>query len=274
MKGMMGLTATIILPVISPRNMWRKYAHAFNRQSPRPTDPIPPARTSASFLLIAGALIFLSIFFALGPSRRKPKETVAIKVMPVARVRGLDFTPVVFDAEAFKRMIVENNLFRPLDWTPPRRVEPYRLLGTIHPTDDSRPLTAILQTTAGDRTLIVSTGDQIGASTEVVSIEGKQVTLETDGQLRTLKLTTTHWLNPARVSPRFTSQRQTPVRPPQGVRRTPTRAPTDSPSSSPSSPPPDRTFPLSQWQTREGEAIRIGDARLKNPAKWGLQRKP
>ena len=94
----------------------------------------------------------------------------------------------VFDAGAFKRTIIDKNLFRPLGWTPPRPQEPYRLLGTIHPTDAHTPPTAILQLTAGHQTYIVSTGDNLDASTEVVSIEGKAVVLSTDGQQRTLRI--------------------------------------------------------------------------------------
>lgn len=41
-------------------------------------------------------------------------------------------TPAVFDAsKAYYRTIIENNLFRPLGWTPPRPVEPYRLIGAL-----------------------------------------------------------------------------------------------------------------------------------------------
>lgn len=222
--------------------------------------------------LIAGAFILLvTLFFALMTS---PIETQSVKVIepPAERRVRLTHSPV-FDAEAFKRTIISNNLFRPLGWTPPRPTEPYSVLGTILPRSANTPPKAIIQTTAGNKTYIVTLGEKIDDATEVVLIERKQVTLSTDGQRRTLKLTT-HYLNPARVSPRFASQRQTLVRPPQGVRRTPPRALTAAPSSSLSPPLPDRTFPLSQWQTREGEAIRLGDARLKNPEKWGLQRKP
>ena len=165
--------------------------------------------------------------------------------------------PAVFDSDSFYRTIIDNNLFRPLGWRPPRPIEPYRLIGTVLPRSANTPPTAIIQTTAGKKNYIVTTGEPLDASTEVVSIEGKAVTLETDGQRRTLRLTT-HYLNPVRVSRRGVSTRRpTPQRPPQSVRRTPTRAPTAA---------------LSQWQTRDGEVIRIGDARLKNPAKWGLQR--
>ena len=213
--------------------------------------------TRAFYLFIFGAFVFCLVLFFFG--RGSPEARLTVKGVPVSSVgRDLSVPVVAFDSESFYRTIIENNLFRPLGWSPPRPKEPYRLLGTVLPTDDSMPPKAILQTTAGNTTYIVMPGNKIDVSTEVVSIEGKAVTLETEGQRRTLRLTETHYLNPARVSPRFATQRQTPARPPQGVRRTPPRAPTAA---------------LSQWQTREGEVIRIGDARLKNPAKWGLQRR-
>ena len=93
-----------------------------------------------------------------------------------------------FDAEAFKRTIIENNLFRPLGWTPPRPIEPYRLIGTILPRSENTPRKAIIQSTAGNTTYIVFSGERLDADTEVVSIASKQVVLSTNGQQRTLKL--------------------------------------------------------------------------------------
>ena len=98
-------------------------------------------------------------------------------------------SPVVFDAEvSFKRTIIDNNLFRPLGWTPPRPIEPYRLIGTILPRSANTPPKAIIQTTAGETTYIVTTGEPLDASTRLVSIESKQVTLSRNGQMRTLHL--------------------------------------------------------------------------------------
>lgn len=240
---------------------------------PTSVEPRNPHRLRACVLWIAGAFVLLvTLFFAF---RTSPIETQSVKVIePPAEPRVRLANPAVFDSELFKRTIIENNLFRPLGWTPPRPKEPYRLIGTILPTDDRTPPKAILQSTAGNQTYIVTTGEQIDAETEVVSIEGKAVTLSTAGQQRTLRLATSHYLNPTRVSNRFVSQRPpTPQRPPPSVRPTPTRAPSASPSSEPSPPAEDRAFPLSEWQTRFGEVIRLGDARLKNPAKWGLRRR-
>lgn len=88
----------------------------------------------------------------------------------------------------FYRTIIDNNLFRPLGWTPPRPVEPYRLLGTLLPRDDTTTPQAILQTTKGNTTHIVSIGDKLDGDTEIVDIQRKQVTVRTKGDTRTLTL--------------------------------------------------------------------------------------
>ena len=51
----------------------------------------------------------------------------------------------------FYRTIIDNNLFRPLGWTPARPTVPYRLLGTLLPIDANTPPKAIIQTTEGDQ---------------------------------------------------------------------------------------------------------------------------
>lgn len=117
-----------------------------------------------------------------------PVEVVGVSEAPARPRRVRKPKPVVFDAEAFKRTIIDNNLFRPLGWTPPRPIEPYRLIGTLLPRSGTTPPRAILQSTAGEKTYIVSTGEKIDADTEVVLIESKQVTLSTNGQQRTLRL--------------------------------------------------------------------------------------
>ena len=88
----------------------------------------------------------------------------------------------------FHRTIIDNNLFRPLGWTPPRPKEPYRLIGTILPRDENTPPKAIIETTAGNKTYSVTIGENLDPHTEVVDIQPKQVTISTDGKQRTLKL--------------------------------------------------------------------------------------
>ena len=60
-----------------------------------------------------------------------------------------------FQQSEFYRTIIDKSLFRPLGWTPPRQKEPYRLLGTLIPTDKDTPPQAILQSTATRPTHIV-----------------------------------------------------------------------------------------------------------------------
>ena len=90
--------------------------------------------------------------------------------------------------DSFYSTIIDNNIFRPLGWTPPRPVEPYRLIGTILPRDANTPPTAILQTTTGKTTSIVSVGETLDPETKVISIESKSVVLESGGVRRTLRM--------------------------------------------------------------------------------------
>ncbi len=217
----------------------------------------------AVYLLIFGAFIFYLVLFFFGRSSSEARRTV--KVVPVSSVgRGVDIPPIDFDSASYYRPILEYNLFRPLGWSPPVRVEPYRLLGTILPKDDSTPSKAIFQTTAGKKTYIVSIGETLDASTEVVDISGKSVVLSTEGRERTLELNTGIWLNP--------SVRSSVVRPRRSVPGRVVSSPARSSASLRREPPRVRDK-LSAWETVEGEVIRIGDARLKNPAKWRLRRR-
>ena len=88
-------------------------------------------------LLIAGAFVLLVIVF--GVSVPSPSPVLPVKERTSPPPRREDRTPPVFETEAFYRTIIDNNLFRPLGWTPPRPIEPYRLIGTILPIDAKTP---------------------------------------------------------------------------------------------------------------------------------------
>ena len=237
-----------------------------------------------SGLWIAGAFLLLAIVCVVSVPSRPIPEFAPVKETPsspphipkvntkISETSASALESVHFQSSTlptsqsdFYRMIIDNNLFRPLGWTPPQPREPYRLIGTILPRSANTPPKAIIQTTAGNQTYIVSIGETLDASTEVVLIEGKQVTLSRNGQQRTLRLNTAIYLNPslARRSPIRTTHTLTPMRRPPTVSAPQTDRPL--------SPSPRR--PLSDWETREGERIRFGDARLKNPQKWGLRRR-
>ena len=240
--------------------------------------------------MIAGAFILLGIIVVVVSFPSPPTETFIIKETPQSSPRLSDqhrtpsrvrlpsstLPPLQSD---FYRTIIDNNLFRPLGWTPPRPQEPYRLLGTILSPDAGTPPQAILQTTIGNTTRIVTTGEKLDTDTEVVDIQLKQVTLSTKGQQRTLKLNEALWLNTSHAN-RFPVRRQPPAPPVRetinthrriGLSKSRTPSRTNAPAKK--NPVPHQNTPLSEWQTSEGEPIRIGDARLKNPKKWGLRRR-
>ena len=147
----------------------------------------------------------LAILFSLYIATHSENTTITFKTQthPTVnttqpRARFQSSTPPIEDAELkhfqnsdFYRTIIDNNLFRPLGWTPPRPQEPYRLLGTIIPTDAKIPSRAIIQNTVGNQTHIVTIGDTLDPDTHVTDIQPKRVTLEKGGQQRTLTLNTT-----------------------------------------------------------------------------------
>ena len=96
-----------------------------------------------------------------------------------------------FQKSDFYRTIVDNNLFRPLGWRPARPREPYRLIGTLLPSDGETPPQAILQSTTAGRTYTVTLGETLDKATTVTDIQPKQVTLKTSGAERKLTLNTT-----------------------------------------------------------------------------------
>ena len=113
-----------------------------------------------------------------------------------------------FQASAFYRTIVDNNIFRPLGWTPKAPRAAYRLIGTIIPVDGVDGKTgaqAIIQTIPGNKTHIVGIGDTLAANVTVTHIENKQVTLNKLGKQTTLKLDVSRWISGAK-QPRNTSQ--------------------------------------------------------------------
>ena len=225
----------------------------------------------AFYLSIGAILLLFAVFFTFRTPSEKP-ALLRIKVVPTSAVvsgaaRSLEMP--VFDSESYYRTIIDNNLFRPLGWTPSRPKEPYRLLGTIVSPDADTPPQAILQTTVGNTTHIVATGEKLDTDTEVVDIQLKQVTLSTKGQQRTLKLNAALWLNTSRPpAPTVRETTDTHRRIGLSKSRTPrSTAPAKKTTVL------HQNTPLSEWQTPEGQPIRMGDARLKNPKKWGLRRR-
>ena len=150
--------------------------------------PRLPFALSVFFTLVISFGLSYVLTILMNPPRLSPlPEVVGVSDAP-ARPRRVRHPAVVFDAEAFYRTIIDNNLFRPLGWTPPRPLEPYRLIGTILPRGTNRPAEAVIESTEGKAISIVSVGETLDIETKVVSIENKSVVLESGGVRRTLRL--------------------------------------------------------------------------------------
>ncbi len=105
------------------------------------------------------------------------------------------------DIDAYYQTIIDNNIFRPLNWKPPQRVSRYTLLGTTISTDGSSA-EAYIQERESHQFYTVSVGQQVGNMT-VRTIAPKRVTLAGSGEFLTFTLGRVRFLNPrpSRVSP-------------------------------------------------------------------------
>ena len=87
--------------------------------------------------------------------------------------------------EAFYKVIIDNNLFRPLGWTPPNNEPAYSLVGTAVGTDGGIAQATLLEKRS-NRYHFVAIGEKLGDIT-VKDIQAKQVVLEKEGKPITLK---------------------------------------------------------------------------------------
>ena len=86
---------------------------------------------------------------------------------------------------AFYKVIIDNNLFRPLGWTPPNNEPAYSLVGTAVGADGVIAQATLLEKRS-NRYHFVTIGEKLGDVT-VKDIQVKQVVLEKDGEPITLK---------------------------------------------------------------------------------------
>ena len=116
----------------------------------------------------------------------------------------------------FYQTIIDNNIFRPLNWKPPQREPAYTLLGTAIATK-GRTATAYIQERHSEHLHIVKVGDPLGDAT-VQKITPKRVTLTTQkGSTTHLSLSSNIFLNP-----KHTRARRSDAPLPQPQNRTPT----------------------------------------------------
>ena len=170
----------------------------FLQEKPGSCKDIAPIACGA-VLAIVSAILFELLFARLTapetPTIPRKNAPQRLTTGPPRRIRALQQNTLSdFQETDFYRTIVDNNLFRPLGWTPPRPREPYRLLGTLIPRAANTPKQAILKGNASQQTHTVTIGDKLDENTTVTDIQSKQVTLKTNEQQRTLILNTTPFL--------------------------------------------------------------------------------
>ncbi len=93
----------------------------------------------------------------------------------------------------FYRVIVENNLFRPLGWKAPKQQPEYILIATWVESH-GKAAKAILAERSSARTYYVGLGQNIGIAT-IKNIKSKQVVLKISGEDLTLKIPSIQFLN-------------------------------------------------------------------------------
>ena len=98
--------------------------------------------------------------------------------------------------EAFYKTIIDNNLFRPLGWTPPNNEPAYSLVGTAVDAN-GRISQATLLEKRSNRYHFVTIGTKLGDIT-VKDIQAKQVTLDKAGKPITLKAGNLQFLTTSR----------------------------------------------------------------------------
>ena len=86
---------------------------------------------------------------------------------------------------AFYKVIIDNNLFRPLGWTPPNNEPAYSLIGTAVGAEGAVSQATLLEKRS-NRYHFVTIGTKLGDMT-VKDIQAKQVTLDNAGKPITLK---------------------------------------------------------------------------------------
>ena len=87
--------------------------------------------------------------------------------------------------EAFYKVIIDNNLFRPLGWTPPNNEPAYSLIGTAVGAEGALSQATLLEKRS-NRYHFVTIGTKLGDMT-VKDIQAKQVILDNAGKSITLK---------------------------------------------------------------------------------------
>ena len=149
------------------------------------------------FVLICLCGVLLLRYKSIFDGGGSVSEIVAAEFPPRVQPSASDSESAV-DPESYYQVIIDNNIFRPLNWVPPRRVPDYKLLGTLVGIGCEVSKAYILEQKS-DQFYTVGVGDQVGDVT-VRSIASKRVTLTTKmGDELLLSLRGALFLNPRPV---------------------------------------------------------------------------
>ena len=108
----------------------------------------------------------------------------------------------------FYRVIVENNLFRPLGWQAPNREPKYVLVATLIESHGRRAK-ALLMESRSNEIYYVTIGEKVRNAT-VEMIESRQVHLNISGEILTLKAPSIRFLNVPKTNVLNSSSREKP----------------------------------------------------------------
>jgi len=109
------------------------------------------------------------------------------------------------DNSEFYQAIVDNSLFRPLGWQPPKNEPEYKLIGTAIDTIGDSSKAFVLENRS-NQFYTVSVGQEIGNAV-VKEIEKKKVTLYRNGEIITLKSDNMGFLKSGNASREITFSR-------------------------------------------------------------------
>ncbi len=181
--------------------------------------------TLIGFLVVIGFSI--TVFFVLG--RWRGSEAINIPNVPGQQIEGTaqdiktqKRTPrkqnpiqksndkTSNDPEDFYRVIIENNIFRPLNWKPTQPEPTYTLLGTAI-TPDGNSATAYITERKTKQFYAVKIGEKIGDAV-VKKIQTKQVTLDKNGKMLSLSMVSVPFLSRtgSRSSPAYRAPQPQP----------------------------------------------------------------
>ena len=162
-----------------------------------------------SILLISVILLFRYIsqsdMAALTENKTIDLKEVGEKQVLIPQLSSRGETQKV-DPDSFYQTIIDNNIFRPLNWKPTQKASAYRLLGTTIPSNGDTA-TAYIQERQSGQLYSVKVGDPLGEST-VQNITSKRVILTTkNGNTSTLSISGNVFLNPRHTQSRRSHER-------------------------------------------------------------------